>query len=51
MCPAIELPLLLKQQQQQKPKTQQQQNQDPSFCCRQETHLINKDSHHLRVQG
>ena len=25
--------------------------QDPAFCCIQETHLRNKDRHHLRVKG
>ena len=25
--------------------------QDPAFCCIQETHINNKDRHHLRVKG
>ena len=25
--------------------------QDPMFCCIQETHLSDKDSHYLRVKG
>jgi hypothetical protein len=25
--------------------------QDPTFCCLQETHLSDKDRHHLRVKG
>jgi hypothetical protein len=25
--------------------------QDPTFCCIQETHLSDKDKHHLRIKG
>jgi exonuclease III len=25
--------------------------QDPAFCCKQETHLNDKDSHYIRVKG
>uniref|UniRef100_A0A7N9D1F5 Endonuclease/exonuclease/phosphatase domain-containing protein n=1 Tax=Macaca fascicularis TaxID=9541 RepID=A0A7N9D1F5_MACFA len=40
-----------KQQQNKQKQNKQKQKQDPIICCLQETHLICKDIHRLKVKG